>query len=164
MDRDLVALQTQVRRLLTRLRPHALDAFGLEGALADLVESWRQRAPAIEWSLSCDESAAELPEEVATELYRMVQEGLTNIARHSKAGFARVSVGTAQGTLRILLEDDGQGIDPAAPRGYGLLGIAERARRLGGELEIDSDASGTRLRVGLALAPQAAVGATDRES
>lgn len=164
MDHDLVGLQSQVRRLLTRLRPHALDAFGLEGALADLVESWRQRAPAIEWSLSCDESTAELPEEVATDLYRMVQEGLTNIARHSKAGFARVSVGAAQGALRILIEDDGRGIDPAAPRGYGLLGIAERARRLGGELEVDSDASGTRLRVRLALAPQALVAATDGES
>jgi len=156
IDRDVVHLQTQVRQMLTRLRPHALESFGLEDALGELVASWRQRAPAIEWSLEMEELDRALPEHVATDLYRVIQEGLTNIARHAGARHARVSVLAAQpvgadhaAALRVTIEDDGHGIAADAPRGYGILGMRERVRRLGGTIRFDSGAGGTRIHIEL---------------
>jgi two-component system sensor histidine kinase UhpB len=162
IDRDVVHLQTQVRQMLTRLRPHALESFGLEGALGDLVASWRQRAPGVEWSLQMDELDQELPDHVATDLYRVIQECLTNIARHAGARHARVSL-VAMGpveagdapTLRITVEDDGHGFTADAPRGYGILGMRERVRRLGGRIRFDSGAGGTRVCIELPAGPAA---------
>lgn len=162
IDRDVVHLQTQVRQMLTRLRPHALESFGLEGALGDLVASWRQRAPGVEWSLRMDELDQELPDHVATDLYRVIQECLTNIARHAGARHARVSLIAAgpveagdAPTLRVTVEDDGHGFTADAPRGYGILGMRERVRRLGGGIRFDSGAGGTRVCIELPAGPAA---------
>ncbi len=162
IDRDVVHLQTQVRQMLTRLRPHALESFGLEGALGDLVASWRQRAPAVEWSLRMDELDEELPDHIATDLYRVIQECLTNIARHAGARHARVTLVAlrpveAEGaaTLRVTVEDDGHGFTADAPRGYGILGMRERVRRLGGRIRFDSGAGGTRVHIELPAGPAA---------
>lgn len=152
IEQDVVTLQAQVRRTLARLRPHALEALGLEGALSDLLASWRQRAADIEWLLQFDVPALEIPEAVATELYRIVQESLTNIARHAGAGRAVLTVATDETVLEVRIADDGCGIAPDAPRGYGLLGIAERARRLGGSCQVTHRQPGTEVRVTVPLA------------
>jgi len=158
IDRDVVHLQTQVRQMLTRLRPHALESFGLEGALGDLVASWRQRAPGVEWSLQMDELEPPLPDHVATELYRVIQECLTNIARHADARHASVILvarrpaGADDAALGITVEDDGHGFTADAPRGYGILGMRERVRRLGGTIRFDSGTDGTRIDIELPAA------------
>jgi two-component system sensor histidine kinase UhpB len=156
IDRDVVHLQSQVRQMLTRLRPHALESFGLEDALGELIASWRQRAPAIEWSLQMQEFDPALPEHVATDLYRVIQEGLTNVARHAGAQHARVSVLAARtgaaddvAALRVTIEDDGHGITADAPRGYGILGMRERVRRLGGHIQFETGTGGTRIHIEL---------------
>ncbi len=156
VEADVVALQNQVRRMLARLRPYALQAFGFEDALADLVASWQQRAPDIEWQLEFHAPGLEVPETIATDLYRVVQESLTNIARHAEARRASVSVVASAGALRLAVRDDGRGIAPGAARGYGLLGIAERARRLGGSCQIKRVEPGTEICVSVELARLAA--------
>ena len=109
-----------------------------------------------------DELDQELPDHVATDLYRVIQECLTNIARHAGARHARVSL-VAMGpveagdapTLRITVEDDGHGFTADAPRGYGILGMRERVRRLGGRIRFDSGAGGTRVCIELPAGPAA---------
>jgi two-component system sensor histidine kinase UhpB len=159
IDRDVVHLQTQVRQMLTRLRPHALESFGLEGALGDLVASWRQRAPGIEWSLRMDEIDQPLADHAATDLYRVVQECLTNIARHADARHASVTLVTRRpadaaggAALQLTVEDDGHGFAADAPRGYGILGMRERVRRLGGTIRFASGTGGTRIDIELPAA------------
>ena len=152
IEQDVIALQAQVRRTLARLRPHALDALGLEGALSELLASWRARAQEIVWQLAFEVPALDIPETAATEIYRIVQESLTNIARHAGARQAWVTVAIRGDSLEICIRDDGCGIAPDAPRGYGLLGIAERARRLGGNSQVYQVQPGTEVRIRVPLA------------
>jgi len=158
IERGVIHLQTQVRRMLTRLRPHALEALGFQSAIQELLESWRQRMPGIVWRVDFIAALHELDERQMTNLYHVVQEGLTNIARHSQARNARISwqVTTACGVasesrVQLRIEDDGCGFEPAMSRGYGLLGIRERVRRMGGELEISSKPGATCLRIEVPL-------------
>jgi signal transduction histidine kinase len=83
---------------------------------------------------------ARLPHEVETALYRIVQEGLTNVARHAHATTVSVIVERRNGAVRAIIEDDGRGFDPhtAGQGRLGLYGIRERAELLGGTLTIES--------------------------
>ena len=86
---------------------------------------------------------ADLPGEVQTVLFRVVQESLTNVARHSGAKGASVVVSAREGRLRLMVEDDGRGFDTTAPTGrLGLAGIRERVELLGGRLRIESSPDG----------------------
>lgn len=153
LRRDIRTSGEQLRAMLKRLRPHGLDAPGLAGALRELLASWQQRAAGIAFGL---ELPGELPvqdETVALVLYRVVQEALTNVVRHSGARHCRVVVLQVGKTLVVSITDDGQGL-PAdgAPRRGGLLGMQERLEMVGGWLEIDSgQGRGTTLRAGLPL-------------
>ena len=143
--RDQVeALQAHNRRILARLRPAALEEFGLLDALRSLVEQWRKAEPAIALALSAPEKVAELGERASLMAYRFVQEALTNAFRHS--GARRIEITLAYGPpvgvagvrdpalagLRIRIRDDGRGMADAASPGMGLLGMRERVRALGG--------------------------------
>jgi two-component system sensor histidine kinase UhpB len=157
-------IKTLLRGMLQRLRPAALDTIGLGAALSDLVASFRQRHTAVVCRLRIDPAATDLKDDAAMAVYRLVQEGLTNVARHAHATHVEVDVamdttrqsadaGTA--SLRVALSDDGVGFDPepAAP-GWGLIGMRERVRGLGGEVRIESAiGKGTRI---LAQVPRAA--------
>ena len=130
----------EVHALAVRLRPTALDDLGLGAALELLVAEWSARA-----GVPADFQAAELdpgrlPPEVETTVYRVVQEALTNVAKHAGAGRASVVIARSPGHVSAVVEDDGSGFDPAAvPRGrLGLVGMRERAAVIGGELEIES--------------------------
>jgi signal transduction histidine kinase len=151
-----VAAQTleEVHALALQLRPSVLDDLGLAAALNRYVEDCRRR-----YGLTIDFAAqgldARLPHEMETALYRMVQEGLTNIARHAHATTASVIVERRNGAVRAIIEDDGRGFDPRAPRPnrLGLYGLRERAELLGGTLTIESAAErGTSLFVEIPLA------------
>lgn len=101
----------------------------------------------------------ELPREVGEALRRVVSEGLTNIARHAGAAHAWVQVSSADGRLCVEVRDDGRGFDPAAVAAghYGLLGLQERARLLGGECRVQSaPGQGTLLRWCIPVATEAA--------
>lgn len=148
------ALYESVRRLLRRLRPAELDELGLVAALQALCDACGRRG-----ELRCRfEPGAALPslgEAVDTAVYRVAQEALSNATRHAGAACIAVRLQLTGGELTLRIDDDGRGFDPAThTRGLGLLGAAERAAALGGELQVASArGAGTRLCLRLPLAP-----------
>jgi signal transduction histidine kinase len=138
--RELVVSTLQdVRRLAVELRPSALDDFGLVAALERLTASFAEQT-----GISVDFQTAladeRLPEEVETALYRIVQESLTNVVKHARARRVSILLARKAGAVKAVVEDDGQGFDPAAQTGggYGLVGMRERLALLGGRLEVES--------------------------
>ncbi len=122
-----------------RLRPRALDDLGLAAATERLVSEWqaRHKIP-MDVEIRLDKR---LPGEVETALYRIVQEALTNIARHARAKTGSILVERREGLVRAIIEDDGIGFDVNADQGerhLGLLGMRERAELLNGSLAIES--------------------------
>lgn len=134
-------LQKMNRRILARLRPIALADLGLLAALERLIEDWRDRSPEIEWSFHCGRFVAEPPPDHALALYRVVQECLTNAARHSGATVVSVELDCCERT-RLVIVDDGCGIGADIKRGFGLLGMRERVHAVGGDMEITSNPDG----------------------
>ncbi len=141
------------------LRPPALDELGLVAALERLTEEWSAR-----FGIPCDFSVdspfdREVPSETAIGIFRIVQEALTNIAKHAKASFARVSLSQENSELIAKVEDNGVGFrvseilrHPDETKRLGLLGMMERAAMLSGNLTIDSQpGKGTRVLVRIPL-------------
>ena len=138
----LAETSTNLRELAVELRPSGLREHGLASAIQ------RQAARLNETSgilvdVAVGAIPTDLPDAVEIGLFRVVQEALTNIARHSGAANASVIANRRGGKLRVVVEDDGCGFDPSAPSGrLGLAGIRERVALLGGSLRIDSDIAG----------------------
>jgi signal transduction histidine kinase len=143
--RALAALTLEeLRRLLHDLRPSVLDDLGLVPAIrwyADRHLEARGIAVRFEYGTLPER----LPVEVETALFRAAQEAITNIARHAGAEMVLIQIGAEGGTLRLEVEDDGQGFDPATVvprpgdmRGLGLTGMRERVELFGGRVRIDS--------------------------
>ena len=141
----------ELRRIATSLRPTALDDLGLVPALEQLAE----QAPAAERSAVSFEHSGlgrRLDPSVETATYRVVQEALTNAARHSEATAIAVAVRQQNGVLETTVEDDGRGFERERP-GLGLTGMRERAELIGGELEIDSSpGAGTKITLRVPVA------------
>jgi signal transduction histidine kinase len=150
-------LALEMHAIAVRLRPRALDDFGLEAALATYVEEWTRHSE-IEVDLHARVGTSRLPTAIESAVYRVVQEALTNIARHSGAKHAGVVVERREGHVVAVVQDDGHGFrDPGEQRvesaGLGLLGIRERVALLGGTLDVESTpGSGTTLFVRIPLA------------
>jgi len=152
--RLLDTILRSVRDLVMGLRPSMLDDFGLRPALEWHVRDFRRRFN-IPVDLSLHGDLDTLPDQYRTCVYRIVQEALTNCARHSRAGRVEISAGYAQATLELIVADDGVGIDPRRARGMGLLGIEERVRELHGVFAIRTrKPRGTELRVTLPVHTQ----------
>lgn len=132
-------LGREVHALAVRLRPTALDDLGLEIALEQLVREWSTRS-GVPADFHASLGPGRLPPDVETALYRIIQEALTNVAKHAKASNVSVSVNRQDAVVIAAVEDDGVGFDPSnTPNGrLGLLGMRERATAIGGELEIES--------------------------
>src|SRR3954469_13526813 len=155
IDDEIVKL----RRLITELRPASLDTIGLEAALQALAEQHKQAAA---MEVDCD---FELPRDdearptsvLETAVYRLVQEALNNVSKHSLARRADLTVRTAPGAIEIEVRDDGVGFEPGLVReGFGLVGMRERAALLGGTLDVESTrGSGTRVRAEIPLLTRA---------
>lgn len=147
------------RRIVLDLRPQALEDLGLAAALQDLASRFAQRTQvACQVDVATHESAgaSHTLGALGTGLYRMAQEALNNVGRHAGARSVRIALADAPGhRLRLTVADDGQGMDPQAPRAaesYGLLGMRERVRALGGTLAIDSaPGRGTRIDIEVPL-------------
>jgi signal transduction histidine kinase len=145
--RKLVVSTLQgVRRLAVELRPAALDDFGLAPALERLVENHRQHKEiAIDLEIRIGDER--LPADVETTMYRIVQEALTNIAKHAQATRISVLVTRKQNAAVVVVEDDGGGFDAASPTaGLGLSGMRERVALVGGKLRLEtSPGAGTTI-------------------
>jgi signal transduction histidine kinase len=139
-----------IRDIALLLRPSMLDDLGLIPALEWQAREVSRRT-GIDVRVSAEGVADSLPDAVRTCVYRVVQEALQNVSRHSGARHARVTVKQAPDGLTLAVEDDGAGFDPARTRGMGLLGMEERVRQLGGRLEVKS-APGKGAAVAVALA------------
>jgi signal transduction histidine kinase len=139
----VVSTLQDVRRLAVELRPSALDDFGLVAALERLAASFAEQT-----GISVDFQTAladeRLPGEVETALYRIVQESLTNVVKHARARRVSILLARVNGAVKAVVEDDGQGFDPAEQTGdgYGLVGMRERLSLLGGRLEVESGRDG----------------------
>ncbi len=146
--RELVVGTLQdVRRLAVELRPKALDDFGLVPAVERLVETFRS-STGISVELESRLGERRLPSEVETTLYRVIQEALTNIARHAGARRVSVLLVRRDSSATAVVEDDGGGfsIEDEKRGGIGLAGMRERLTLLDGRLLVESDpASGTTL-------------------
>jgi signal transduction histidine kinase len=137
----------KLRALIAELRPAALDEIGLRAAVESLVErtaSTQGLDIATDIALSSDEAGApRLAPEVESTAYRIVQEGLTNVAKHAGATSVTVRIAEADGRLEVAVRDDGRGFEPSGPRtGFGLTGMRERVEMLGGSLALESSAAG----------------------
>jgi signal transduction histidine kinase len=133
-----------VRRIATELRPLMLDDLGLNAAIEWLADSWSRRmGVAVKLHLHAADPA--LDDAVSIALYRMVQEALTNIARHAQATQVCIEMQQTGGELQLSVMDNGIGFDEASiyrDGSYGLAGMRERALMLGGKLEIGSSPEG----------------------
>jgi signal transduction histidine kinase len=138
------------RRVVEDLRPSLLDHFGLPTALRAYVESACAKA-GLRADIALPEDGASLPKDTAIALFRIVQEGLTNIVRHAGARSVTLRLTMDGESCRFTLRDDGRGFDAAAPEfrwSHGITGMRQRVRALGGRFEIESTAgAGTALRV-----------------
>jgi signal transduction histidine kinase len=139
----------QVRDLSNLLRPSVLDDLGLGAALKALADDFSARTR-ITSALDFDGSTRRLAPDLEVVIYRVVQEALTNVARHAHATSASVRLAIAQATAELTVEDNGRGLEGATPldsRAHlGWLGMRERVTAVGGTLVIEA-ASGGGLRV-----------------
>jgi signal transduction histidine kinase len=126
-----------VRNMALLLRPSMLDDLGLIPALRWQAREMSKRT-SMDVSVAAELTSDDLPEQFKTCLYRVVQEALHNCERHSHATTVRIRVHQQGGWLTLRIEDDGQGFNARQVKGLGLLGIEERAARLGGTCEVDS--------------------------
>jgi signal transduction histidine kinase len=136
---EIVETLQNVRRLAVELRPSALDDFGLAPALERLAEAFHEQS-GIEVDIQANLDAVRLPGEVETALYRIVQEALTNVAKHAEATRVSVVVTRRGNAVTAVIEDDGQGFGAGGGSGdgLGLVGMKERVGLLGGRLAIES--------------------------
>jgi two-component system, NarL family, sensor histidine kinase UhpB len=140
----------EVREIARRLRPEVLDDLGLGSALTALtVDVSRRTRLRIERQLAPGLPVLDPEEELV--IYRVAQEALTNVARHSGAKRARVELRSNDGEVELVVHDDGRGLDPERGEGSGLLGMRERAVLVGATFSIEAgEAGGTTVRLRLA--------------
>ncbi|HEX9124167.1 MAG TPA: response regulator [Actinomycetota bacterium] len=157
----------ETRRSVLGLAPSPLEGRSLEEAL-ELELAWANRAGVADVRLVTAGKPLDLPTDLAHTVFRIAQEALTNALRHAKARSVRVGVVYAPTSVTVLVQDDGSGFDQTQVEhdgvlhSLGLRGMAERARLLGGTLELDSTPGwGTRVRASIPL-PEGSVGAPRR--
>jgi signal transduction histidine kinase/ligand-binding sensor domain-containing protein len=145
----------EVRQIAYNLRPYHLDEIGLTQSLEELVERVASACP-IKFTSAIDNIDDIFPKDAAINLYRIVQESLNNIVKHSEANEANLLVKRNSREIEVLIEDNGKGFstgsETARRRGFGMTGLAERARILGGTLSIHSlPDKGTTVKLNLPL-------------
>jgi signal transduction histidine kinase len=150
MSELALAMIHSVRRIAAELRPSMLDDLGLAAALQWQLRKFENRNH-VRCKFACEPHAAPIDPARSTALYRIVQEALTNVARHAQATEVTITLRTHIGQTVLEVQDDGRGITDAeifSPESLGLLGIRERARIVGGTVDIDGvPGHGTTVRV-----------------
>jgi signal transduction histidine kinase len=135
----VVSTLQDVRRLAVELRPKALDDFGLQAALEHVAQTFTEQI-GIETDVEVSLGDERLLPEVETALYRLVQEALTNVVKHSRASHVSISLVRKAHSVSAVIEDDGVGFDNLTEEGPGLVGMRERVGLLDGRLEVESRA------------------------
>ncbi|MBV9683193.1 MAG: GAF domain-containing sensor histidine kinase [Solirubrobacterales bacterium] len=150
---DIEVEIANLRAIISDLRPSLLDDLGLVPAIEAMLDRRREAGLEITSDLALDDprfDRLKLDPELETTVYRVVQEAVTNLAKHAQASSARVSLSRSPGQLLIEVEDNGVGFDEEMPTsGFGLAGMRERVYLAGGTLEIQGGHPGTRVRVTL---------------
>jgi PAS domain S-box-containing protein len=154
MEDNLLTAITSLRRIATNLRPRALDEGGLYFALQGLRDDFIERY-AIPTTLLADEAELRLDDTASTAIFRIVQEALTNIARHAQATRVMMNLFRLNSDLLITIRDDGRGIRPEdmeKAESLGLIGMRERVWAMKGDITIGADEPhGTRIDIVLPL-------------
>jgi signal transduction histidine kinase len=143
-----------LRAIISELRPAALDELGLRVAIEALLDRHREQSGCVvESQLTLPgpgQGEDRLDAEIETTVYRLVQEALTNVAKHARSETVRVAVGESDGYLLIEVQDEGGGFDlENASGGFGLAGMRERVGLAGGTLDISSSEHGTLVKASL---------------
>lgn len=149
----------EIRDFCNELRPPSLGAFGLHSAIRSLVDTLRARHPEVRFSLDLDDENLRLPPEVRLGMFRVCQELLNNVVRHSRATRAEVTLRIGTETAELEVQDNGKGfvvpekwIDLAREGHLGLVGIQERVDAVNGTMDIMSEAGkGTTVRVAVQM-------------
>jgi PAS domain S-box-containing protein len=161
--RLLQEMSQEIRTLSYLLHPPLLDELGLVSAIKEYAEGFSERS-GVELSLDLQTGFGRLPQEAETALFRIVQESLTNIQRHSGSRTATIHLRSDVTCVNLDVADRGRGMDKNAIQrgngsgtrlGVGILGMRERMTQLGGTLEIESSSSGTIVRVSIPLRTEA---------
>jgi PAS domain S-box-containing protein len=154
MEDNLLTAITSLRRIATNLRPRALDEGGLYFALQGLRDDFVERH-GIACALFADESELRLDDAASTAIFRIVQEALTNIARHANASSVAMNLYRLDGELLITIRDDGRGISAAdmeKAESLGLIGMRERVWAMDGYINVSADEPpGTRIDIVLPI-------------
>ncbi|PYU52710.1 MAG: hypothetical protein DMG48_05380 [Acidobacteria bacterium] len=157
--RVLAEMSREIRTLSYLLHPPLLDELGLVSAVKEYAEGFSERS-GIKLELDVQAGFGRLPQEAETALFRIVQESLANIQRHSGAQTAKIQLRGDSASVNLEVSDRGCGMDKKAIErgngsgarlGVGILGMRERMTQLGGKLEIESSSSGTTVRVSMPL-------------
>jgi signal transduction histidine kinase len=130
----------EVREIAYNLRPHLLDRLGLTKAISSMLNKTADNLH-FKMFLQIDDIDDLFENEAELSIYRIIQESLNNIIKHSEATEIRVMIERKEESVRIKIEDNGKGFNVNSPKqnGFGLLGISERVRMLGGTLSIKSE-------------------------
>jgi two-component system, NarL family, sensor histidine kinase UhpB len=147
-------LQAINRSMLNRLRPMALGHVPLRDLLGEMVQERGRRHPEIAFGFATDKLARGYGDSIDLTVYRCVQESLTNVIRHAQAAHVDVKLGEAAdaSSLVLVVNDDGRGIDPTTPPGFGISGMQERVQALGGSYKVEGGrGGGTCVRIVIPL-------------
>jgi len=140
----------ELRRLCSDLRPPTIDSHGLSSAIRSLVQEWSERNQTLKIKVEIDKELGRFSEPIELSIFRIIQEGLNNISKHSDANLVKLSIRrTSNSSLQLRLIDNGKGLSNpidfanlSSQKHYGLVGISERVALLGGEFKIISPKEG----------------------
>jgi two-component system sensor histidine kinase UhpB len=147
------ALQLTNRRILDRLRPMHIEEFGLQSSIQKLLRGVRAQVPAIETAFEIDPALDTIDAVVSQTVYRVMQEGITNVLRHAQATEMRLKASLTDGKVVVEISDNGIGMPADVVMGRGLTGMRERVRALRGTFELFRSDGQTCIRCSLPFAP-----------
>lgn len=132
-------LYANCRAIVARLRPEVLDVLGLDEAIEDMVKTYNASHPTCAFTFTSSGDATGIDPGIAIAAYRIAQEALSNVVKHSDAKLADVSLKLGETELRLAIMDDGRGFSPRQEvSGFGIIGMRERAAAFGGTLEVQA--------------------------
>jgi two-component system sensor histidine kinase UhpB len=147
------ALQSTNRRILDRLRPMHIEELGLQSSIQKLLRGVRSQVPAIEVTFEIDPALDAVDAVVSQTVYRVLQEGITNVLRHAQASEMRLTAAVSNGQVVVEISDNGVGMPANVVVGRGLTGMRERVRALGGTFDLSRSNGRTCVRCSLPFAP-----------
>ena len=153
IERDAGAIGNNIRAMMeclrgafARLRPPDLDDVGLAASLRTMMAGWEAQR-GVQLTLGCNVDESAIHDAMALDIYRIVQECVTNAMRHGAPTYVDVSLQQSGARITLTVEDDGGGTLAPDTTGHGLLGIAERTSAMGGTLNMQQTEDGVRVRV-----------------